>query len=1099
MRSGCQRIVSTTKKSIEKNGSNIMINIIINEQNLQVEEGITILKAAEKVGIKIPTLCFHETLSVYGACRLCLVEIVSGGKPGLVASCQYPVKDELVIKTDSDKVHKTRKIILELMLARAPDSEKIKNLAKEYGIIKTRIEKKEKDDCILCGLCVRMCKERMGQTVLGFTGRGFERKVGPAFDKKSPICMGCGACAFICPTNTISAQDFCEKEIEPLMSEFDSDLATKPAINILYPQAIPNAPVIDEEHCVYFNKDKCQICKTLCEADAIDFTMNEKKSQIDVGAVILSPGFELFDAKLKGEYGYGIYPNVITSRQFERILNASGPTRGEIYRPSDEKHPKKLAFISCVGSRDVSCGNEYCSSVCCMYLTKEAIIAREHDPDIEPTIFYIDMRAFGKGFEQYFNNAEATHSIRYIRSMVSRLVELQQSRNLRIRYFKDDYTFTEEEFDLVVLATGIIPSNKVKDLADRFGLDLNEYGFCMKKGFSPTTTSKSGIFVSGTFGEPKDIPETVIEASSAAAEASSLLAPARGTLTTIKEYPEEREMIDEDPRIGVFVCRCGKNIGGYIDVPAVVEHARSLPYVVFADENLYTCAQDSLIKIKSEIEKHELTRVVVASCTPTTHAPLFRDTIREAGLNPYLFEMASLREHVSWVHMNEPEKATQKAKEIVAMAVSKATLLSPIYRESFDLNKEALVIGGGLSGMTAAISLAEQGFRVHLVEKENKLGGHLTELHNTIDGKDTDALLLQTISNVEDNERIKVYIDAELKDISGYLGNYTTQVYLKKIKEIQELVHGVVIIATGAKEIKPDTYLFGQNPNVLTQTEFENRLTRGNVINLNKVVMIQCVGSRDEKNPYCSRICCSHAIKNALKLKSIKPESEITILYRDIRTYGFKEKFYLEARRKGILFVRYDVDDKPQVKEDNGKLYIKFNDPVINQKITFNPDLLILSTGIDCDNSDLARILKLPLTEDGFFMEAHAKIRPLDFTTEGMFLCGLAHSPRTVVESIAQAKGAAIRAVTILSKDKIQAKAEIPTVNEKWCSGCGICEIVCPYDARRVNPDTRIAEVIDVLCQACGACTVACPSNVSQQKGFEKEKIFSMLDVGLEK
>jgi heterodisulfide reductase subunit A len=1074
-----------------------MINIIINKRKLKVEEGKTILEVAKKAGINIPTLCYHSALSPYGACRLCLVEIIGGGRPGLVASCQYPVQEGLIIETDTEKVHNTRKIMLELILARNPNSEKVKEIAKEYGIIKTRIEKKEKDECILCGLCVRICRERMGQNVLSFINRGYERKVGPAFDKKSPICMGCGACAFVCPTGAIKPEDFCEKDIMPLLSEFEEGIGTRPVINILYPQAVPNAPVIDKERCIYFNKEKCQICSVVCEADAIKYTMEEERKQLNVGAIIFSPGFDLFDAHLKGEYGYGIYKNVITSRQFERILSASGPFQGEIIRPSDGKHPKKIAFISCVGSRDCANGNEYCSSVCCMYSTKEAIIAKEHDPNIEVTIFYMDMRAFGKGFEYYFNNAKQFYGIRYIRCLPSKLVELQKSKNLRITYKAENNSFVEEEFDMVILATGITPSKKVKKLASNLNLDLNEYGFCLKSGFSPTQTKKPGIFVSGAFGEPKDIPETIIEASSAAAEASILLSQARGTLTISKKYPEEKPFVDEEPRIGVFVCHCGRNIGGVIDVPAVVEYARTLPYVVFADESLYTCSQDSLEKIKKEIHNHKLTRVVVASCTPTTHAPLFRETIREAGLNPYLFEMASIREHCSWVHMKEPEKATQKAKELVAMAVNKAALLSPIKQVAIELNKKGLIIGGGITGMTAALSLAEQGFDVYLIEKENKLGGHANNMYFTIDGKNIKEFLQKTINEIQKNEHIHIYLNAEVREISGYLGNYETIIYLKEEKKAIELHHGIIIVATGAKEYKPKEYLYNKNKKVITQTEFEKKLIEEDISNLKTIVMIQCVGSRNEEHSYCSRICCTHAIKNALKLKELKPDTQIVILYRDIRTYGFREKYYLEARKKGVVFIRYEEEKKPEVSEKNGKLEVKLIDPVIDKEVIFNPDLLVLSTGIYGDNEELSQILKLPLTEDGFFMEAHAKIRPLDFTTDGIFLAGLAHSPRTIEESIAQAKGASIRAVTILSKDKILAKAEIPTVNEKWCSGCGICEAICPYGARKINPETKIAEVIEVLCQACGACSVACPSGVSQQKGFEQKEIFVMIDTAL--
>jgi heterodisulfide reductase subunit A len=1071
-----------------------MINLTINQRKFEVKEGTTLLETAEEAGIKIPTLCHHIALSPYGACRMCLVEIVDGGRPGLVASCHYPVREGLVIETDTENVRKTRKIMLELLLARSPDSDTLKEMAAVYGITESRIQKEEKDDCILCGLCVRVCKERMGREVLSFSNRGNHRTIGPAFDRNSPVCMGCGACEFICPTNAIYSKELCQKDIVPLASEFDSEIGTRPVVNILYPQAVPNVPVIDKEHCVYFNEEKCQICKSVCGPDAIDFEQKEITETIPVGAVIVSPGFDLIDARLKGEYGYGVYQNVVTSRQFERILSASGPSKGEIVRPSDGSHPRRIAFISCVGSRDTVSGREYCSSVCCMYSTKEAIIAKEHESDIETTIFYMDMRAFGKGFDQYYNSAKDNYGVRYVHCMVSKVVELQQSKNLQINYVKEDNTFTEEEFDLVVLATGMKPSDEMMQLAERLGFKLNEYGFCQKEGFSPTETTKKGIFVSGAFGEPKDIPETVIEASSAAAEASLLLESARGTLTTVQQYPEEKPFSEDAPRIGVFVCRCGRNIGAFVDVPSVVDYVKKLPNVVFADENLYTCSQDSLEVIKAEVEKHDLTRVVVASCNPLTHGPLFRDTIREVGLNPYLFELASIREHVSWVHMNEPEKATQKAKDVVAMAVSKAALLEPIEQNYFELNKEGLVLGGGLAGMTAALSLAGQGFKVHLIEKENRLGGHLKDIYQTLDGKNVQDFLHKTIKQLEQHEFVNIYTDAEVEEISGYMGHYKTVVNLKNQDENVELNHGIVIIATGATENTSKEYLYGRNTKVITQSECEKRLFQDDVSDLKQVVMIQCVGSRNEEHPYCSRVCCSQAIKNAIQLKEKNPETEVIILYRDIRTYGFKEKYYLKARRLGVVFIRYEEEAKPNVTELKGTLNIQLTDPVTRKELTFNPDLLVLSVGIVSDNEALGQKLKLPLTEDGFFMEAHAKIQPLDFTADGLYLCGLAHSPRFIEESTAQAKGASIRAVTILSKDKIQAKGEIPTVNEKWCAGCGFCVEACPYDARQMNPETKVAEVVEVLCQACGACTVACPSGASQQKGFDKEEIYAMID-----
>lgn len=1072
--------------------------VTINDRKFLIEEEMTILEVARKAGIEIPTLCDSASLLPYGACRICLVEILAGGKPGLTTACQYKIIDGLVVKTDTEEVIKARKIILELILARTPDAEAVTSLARKYGINKSRIIKKETDDCILCGLCVRICQERMGHSVLSFSQRGAERKIGPAFDKTSPVCMGCGACTFICPTGAVHPEVFCEKKLLPLVSEFDAGLGQRPVINVMYPQAVPNVPAIDSQHCVHLNSEQCKICETVCEANAIDYSMTSQQRQLDVGAVLLSPGFDLFDVSLKGEYGYGIYPNVISSKEFERILSASGPTQGEILRPSDGKHPKKIAFISCVGSRDQACGNEYCSSVCCMYSTKEAIIAKEHEPDIEPTIFYMDMRAFGKGFETYYNNAGSKYGINYINCMASKLVELQQSNNLRIRYMAENHSLQEDEFELVILAAGIQASEDAKVLATRFGIELNEWGFCAKPGFSPTNTSRQGVYVSGAFGEPKDIPESVIEASSAAAEASSLLAAARSTLTVQKEYPEEKPFIEEEPRIGVYICRCGRNIGGVVDVPSVVEAARELPYVVFADENLYSCSQDSLEKLVAEIKEYDLTRVVVASCTPTTHASLFRETVREAGLNPYLFEMASLREHVSWVHMHEPEKATLKAKDIVAMAVAKAGLLKPVKQQFFDLNKAGLVIGGGLSGLTSALSLAEQGFGVHLIEKTDRLGGHLNDIYYTLEGKDTTQLLKESLQRVEENELIQVYKSAEIKNISGYLGNFRSEVSLQNGDGPVVIEHGIVIIATGAKEIATKEYLYGQNPKVVTQAEIEKQIAAENTDGLKKVVMIQCVGSRDDEHPYCSRVCCSQAVKNALKIKELDKNNQVFVLYRDIRTYGFKEKYYLEARRQGVVFLQYDEKNKPQVTDVNGELRIECRDKLSGQEVNLSADKLVLSTGMYPDNEDLSRLLKLPLTGDGFFMEAHAKIRPLDFNADGMYLAGLSHSPRTIEESIAQAKGATIRAATILSKDKILAKAELPEVKDKWCTGCAACVKICPYDARQLNEETNVSEVIEVLCQACGACSVACTSGVSEQKGFEKTEIFAMIDTGLE-
>jgi len=845
---------------------------------------------------------------------------------------------------------------------------------------------------------------------------------------------------------------------------------------------------------------ECLQCQDSCEAEAIIFEQKEQSLTLDVGAVIAVAGFDLYDAAKKGEYGFGLYENVITSIQFERILSASGPSAGEVVRPSDGSHPKGIAFIQCVGSRDTTGdGNDYCSSICCMYSTKEAIIAKEHDSEIQPTIFFIDLRAFGKDFEKYYENAKEQYGIRYQRCMISKVIELQKTKNLRVKYITEDGIVHEEEFDLVVLAVGLTAASQNQRLAESLGVSLDEHGFCETNLTEPNQTTRPGIFAAGPFLEPKDIPETVVEASGAAAAASRLLAPARGKLVVEKEYPPEMDVSDFDaPRIGVFVCRCGRNIGAVVDVPAVVEYVWSLPDVVFADENLYTCSQDSLVAIKEKIVENRLNRVVVASCTPRTHEMLFRDTIREVGLNPYLFEMCSLREQCSWVHMNQPKEATEKAKEIVRMAVAKARLLRPIKLTYFDLNHKCLVIGGGLAGMTAALSLAEQGFDSYIVEKEDILGGNLRRARGfSLSGYDPQALLDERVRKVEGNPRIQVFTDAEPVGLSGYVGNFKSTI--RQGDQEMELEHGAVIVATGASEYRPTAYLYGENLRVLTQNEFEEKVARNgdDVRGLKSVVMIQCVGSRDDERPYCSRVCCGHAIKNALKVKELSPETGVFILYRDVRTYGFKERAYREAREKGIVFLRYEDDQKPTVstRSPRGKPVVEVTDAILGERLLLEADYVVLSTGmVAAGNEELARILKVPLTSDGFFLEAHAKIRPLDFATEGMYVCGLAHSPKYVEEAIAQANGAAIRAVTLLSKEKLVSKAEIVRVNEKMCTGCGICVSVCPYDAREIDEETRKATILYVVCQGCGACAAACPNGATVQNVFEKQQILEMVD-----
>jgi heterodisulfide reductase subunit A-like polyferredoxin len=848
---------------------------------------------------------------------------------------------------------------------------------------------------------------------------------------------------------------------------------------------------------------ECLQCVYACRAGAVDHGDRETVEELRVGAVILTPGLRTVSGRIRPEFGYGVHANVVTSLEFERLLSATGPTAGEVRRPSDGHHPRKVAFIQCVGSRDLTCGQDYCSSVCCMHATKEAIIAREHDGRIEPTIFFMDIRAYGKGFERYYQRAADEQGVRYVRSMVSAVREVPGSRNLRLLYATPGGKGVEEEFDLVVLSVGIRPSPGTEALAAKLGVRLNRFGFTQGHPHAPAETSVPGIFAAGAFASPKDIPETVIEASCAAAMAARLLAPARGTLTRQRHYPQERDVGGEEPRVGVFVCHCGINIGGVVRVPEVVDHLRRLPGVVFAEHNLYTCSQDTQERIKERIVREGINRVVVASCTPRTHEPLFQDTIRQVGLNPHLFELANIREQDSWVHRGNPDVATAKAKDLAAMAVAKAALLKPLYRRSLEMDHRALVVGGGLAGLTAALSIAEQGYQVHLVERETVLGGHLRRLRPAAgaDGEgdgDPQALLADLVGRVGGHPGIRIRLGAVVEGTAGYVGQYTTTLRLADGAR-EEVGHGVAVVAVGARPHVPDGYLYGSHPDVLTQTELEERLADPAVVPPRSVVMIQCVGSRDERHPYCSRVCCGQAVENALALVRRSPATRVAILYRDIRTYGFRELRYREAREAGVLFLEYTPQRRPVVTPAEGGLRVEVGVEPGGAAEALAADWVVLSAGIEPSpaNADLARIFKIPLSEDGFFLEAHAKLRPLEFAVDGIFLAGLAHSPRTVGETIAQANGAAVRAVTLLSRKELQSAAIIAAVNPRRCSACGICVDVCPYGARALDPDGGYAQVREVLCQGCGACVAACPNGASSQRGFEYAQVYAMIDAAL--
>ncbi len=839
---------------------------------------------------------------------------------------------------------------------------------------------------------------------------------------------------------------------------------------------------------------ECLACVYTCQAGAVNHEDVEEIREIDVGAVILVPGFETYNAQLSEEFGFGRYANVVTSIQFERLLSASGPTEGHVKRPSDGERPRKIAFLQCIGSRDQA--HDYCSSVCCMYATKEAIMACEHEPDTQVHVFMMDMRAFGKGYLEYYRQAQENYGIKYTYCRISALKEDPVSKNLIIRYYTDDGKLQEESFDLVVLSVGMEMSPQIRTLGRNLGIELDDYGFCHTLEFRPLETSRSGIFACGPFVEPKDIPETVVEASAAASQAEELLARVRGTLTKPRDYPPERDVSKEGPRIGVFVCHCGSNIGGFLDVPSVAEYAKTLQYVVHAEDNLYTCSQDSVELIKERIAEHNLNRVVVASCTPHTHEPMFQDTIRQAGLNEHLFEMANIRNQCSWVHSHDWDRATEKAKELVRMSVARAALLEPLHKVDLPLHHSALVIGGGIAGMNAALSLAGQGFPVHLIERTAQLGGNLRHVHYTLDDTDPQAYLRDLIAQVEGHDLITVYKETELKGTSGFVGNFSSGLSVKGEEKTVE--HGVTIVATGGQEYRGDEYLYGQDARILTQQELEDRVaeTPEEIVRVQHVVMILCVGPGTQ---YCSRICCAGAIKNALKIKELNPQANIYILYRDIRTYGFQERYYRQALKEGVIFVRYDDNRLPQVTASD-HLEVRFWEPALGEEMMVKPDLLILNTGVVAADGaqELASTLKVPCGLDDFFLEAHIKLRPVDFVTEGIFMAGSAHYPKFLEESIVQAQAAAARAATILSKETLSAGGVVSVVDTEKCTGCLTCVRVCPYNVPVINPTLEgaggilgAAQIEMAACQGCGICAAECPAKAIQLMHYTDAQVMA--------
>ncbi len=901
-------------------------------------------------------------------------------------------------------------------------------------------------------------------------------------------CTGCGECARAFPESV----------------RFTPGLDHRAPTCMRYPQGTPYAYSIIKNERTDF-----KALAAICPAGAILPDDTEKEQEIEVGSIILAPGADVFNPQILDTYGYGVNPNVVTSLEYERILSASGPTKGELVRPSDGKRPKKIAWIQCVGSRGIQVGSvSYCSSACCMFALKEAIVTRERFyEDMETTLFYMDMRTSGKNYELYLQRAINDYGIRLVRARphtVEPIIEAgTPTGDLQIRYPADgEADFQTEVFDLVVLAAGFRVSPESQELAEKIGIDLNEHGFARTGSFDPVATSKPGIYVCGMFESPKDIPDTMVQASAAAAKAAKDLTPLRVVAEAQEDLPPERDVAGAEPRIGVFVCDCGLNIGGVVDVAALAAGVASLPQVVVSETIGHGCSREALEHIQAAIRTQNLNRVVVGACSPRTHEGLFQETVRKAGLNKYLVEIANLRDQDTWVHGDHPEDAAAKAKDLMHMAVSSVRLARPLADQTLPMNKDVLVVGGGIAGMTASLKLADMGYKVHLVERAKALGGVAKQVRRTLEGEDVQAHIADLIKRTEAHDRIQVWKQAMVVDHTGLAGMFRTGIQVGPQMFYREVRHGITILATGALPNRPQEYLLGRHQAVTTQLALGGLLADDPEAakTWQTVAMIQCVGSRVPENPNCSRVCCPAAVNNALQIRALNPAAKIFVLYRDMRTPGFEEDYYRKAREQGVIFVTYKPEAKPVVAADGDQVTVAFHDPILGREVTISADCLALSTGMVADeesSEDLGMIFRLPRTPDGYFLEDHIKLRPIDLPIPGFFVAGTAHAPKTIRETIAQAQAAAGRAQTFLARDSINLGAAVAQVNGELCAACLICVRACPFGVPFINEE-GYSEIDPSKCHGCGVCASECPAKAIQLMQYEDDHIMAKLDGLLE-
>jgi heterodisulfide reductase subunit A2 len=889
-------------------------------------------------------------------------------------------------------------------------------------------------------------------------------------------CTRCGECVKVCPV--------------VLPNEYDAGMASRKAIYTAIPQAVPGAYTIDIHHCLNDppNYIPCNHCIEACQPQVIDFFMpKEEIIELQVGAVIVASGYSMLDPRQLKEFGYGSHPDILTGLEFERLVNSAGPTGGEIIQPSNGVNPNNILFVLCVGSRDQR-HLRHCSRFCCMVSIKHAYQAIDHGIH-DVSAMYMDLRAYGKGFDSFRKRA-SDEGARFIHGRPARITP-HSNGQLRVLYEDLEKTARiEMDYDMIVLMNAVTPPEGLEELASRLGIDLDKDGFILSQESRAglVATTRPGIYTAGCACGPKDIPDSVTEGTAAAALALQHL--------TSRSWPKPAEIeirTDIDtPRVGVFVCHCGSNIASVIDVERVVTFSRTLPDVVFASDQMFSCAGNMQEEIEKSIRDQDINRVVVAACSPKTHEYIFRGVLARAGLNPYLLEMSNIRNMDSWVHKDDKEGATLKAMDMVAMAVEKARRLTPLFSTTLPLNQSVLVVGGGIAGITAAASLAQQGFETHLVERNDKLGGIIANLNQIAPSGVSSQKLIENQTHLMEESGVSIHLGTTIETIGGVVGNFQAN-----LSSGEHINAGAIVVATGATPYIPEEFNYGSDKQVITNLELE-RLIKDDCPSGKRVAFISCVGSRQGIHG-CSRYCCTSMIEQAIQLQ--RNGNKVRILYKDIRTYSrHAEELYELAMREGVRFFRYSAECTPQqaITWIDGTLNI--HDNLLDRDVLIPTDLLVLVVGLRAIDDGLAEQLKLSRSEDGSYMELHPKLGPVETAIQGVYLAGSSQGPKDVREAMAQAMASAGKVAALLTRGEVEKEPLMARLIPELCSGCMRCVKVCPYNAiEQIGSPGKdgSVKISTIACMGCGTCAAECNFEAIEMPYFTKDQVLSQIDAAL--